>query len=141
LLVLGLSVGTIATTATPVEAASFVVTCYSPGYGNFLTSGLPVKLQAWTGSSYVTIDTATLNSSGCAAWVVPPAYRYYYLRANIEWSNNLFYYWGSSVGDAFVWIEPWQQWYPLSLNGHAYPGDYELTWVLFGTVNCYGCNM
>ena len=141
LLVLGLSLGTIATTATPVEAATVVVTCFTPAYGNFLVRGLPVKLQALTVNGYVSIDFATLDSGGCAAWVVPPAYRNYWLRTYIEQNDNFFYYQGASAGYAWAWIGPWQQWYPLWSNGHAAPGDDGLFWVVFGVVNCYrGCD-
>jgi len=120
LLALSLAVGALALTATPAQATTLVSTCYTAAYGNFLVRGLPVKLQAWTGSGHVDIAWATLDSSGCASWLVPAAYRGHYLRTNIEFHNYLFNYYGGS---------------------YYYADPRESIAILWGSVTCYGCNL
>jgi hypothetical protein len=139
LLVLGLSVGAIATTATPAQAASAVISCFTPAYGNFLARSIPVQLRAWNGSSWVPILYATLDNNGCAGWSVPAVYHNYYLLAQIEWNNNLFQYRGSSAG--YVYASDPSGWVSVPSDGYAYPGNDSRIWVLYGLVNCTGCQL
>jgi hypothetical protein len=134
-----------AATATSVEAAAVVITCYTPLSSTFnfvVPNRIPVQLQAYTGTGYdgyVRIDSAVLNADGCASWVVPVAYRAYYLRTYIESNQDFFKYQGSSTGNTWALSVQWVN-FPYA-NGHAYPGDDGQFWYLGGTVSCSGCNL
>jgi hypothetical protein len=102
LLTLSVVAGTIATTATPVEAATAVVACFTPSVYTYHSSSLPVLLQAWNGgTSYSTIGYGVLNQ-GCVAWNIGPLYQNRYLRVKIN--DNISYYgawyWGQTTQHA-----------------------------------------
>jgi hypothetical protein len=121
LLTLSLIAGTIATTATPVEAATTVVACFAPYPYNYRALSVAVQLQVWNGVDYsTTIATGALRD-GCVAWNISPAYQNRYLRVRI---NDRIMYYG-----VYYWGET-----PLV----AGPGIGPV--FLQGMVNCMGCN-
>ena len=129
LLTLSLIGGTIATTATPVEAATSVIACFTPSVYNYRASGVAVLLQVWNGGdNYSTIGTGVLSDYGygaylgCAAWNVPPLYQGRQLRVKIN--DNITYYGAWCFGQTTF---------------HAGPGYGPV--VLSGVVTCYGCKL
>jgi hypothetical protein len=107
LLTLGLIFGTIATTATPVEAATTVLACFTPYPYNYRALSVAVQLQVWNGADYSTIATGAL-SQGCVAWNIGPQYQNRYLRVRINDQIMYYgvYYWGETTQVAGPGIGP-----------------------------------
>jgi hypothetical protein len=118
LLVLSLTAGTIAASATPADAASNVTGCFRSNKGYSLT-GLPVQLQAYYLGTWFTVASQPLSSAGCVAWSVNPDSRSFYLRLVVNYQIAPAYWSGSS---------------PLM----ALPGDVAVH-LGTGVVTCYGC--
>ena len=99
LLVIGLTVGTIAATATPVEAASYVGGCFAPYRSGMTVVAMPVKLQASANpydSRYPWIDLTSTTifangNGGCVGWsILDPALRgFVYFRLVIDYPYYL----------------------------------------------------
>ena len=129
LLVLGLTLGTIAITASPVDAAGVVVTCFQRvGPNPWFVDGFPVKLQAWNGVQWEQIgfsqvtDQYGINglSYGCTSFVVPFPYQDKLLRTILEQVGaSGRYYFGYSYDSAFYW-PPHNTWYPMTIFGNEY---------------------
>jgi hypothetical protein len=145
LLVLGLAIGTIAMTPTPVEAAGAIFTCYTRQFPNFPLKGKVVVLWAkLPNGSEVRIDQNILDDGGCAFFIVQAQFRRYPVRTRIFYMDTGSYYGAYYDGwsyDAWLWYQPSQSWYGYgsSTNGYALAG--EDVWWLNGTVNCRGCQM
>lgn len=95
-----------------------------------------VELRAVTTSGWVQVDRAVLDSSGCARWIVPAAYRNTFLQVWIDYTLYGNHYDGGSNGDVWAIAAPWQQWYSFPFQGMAWPGDDGWWWFLPGYVNC-----
>ena len=135
LLVLGLTLGTIAITAKPVDAAGVVISCYlrDTTY-NWAPPGLTVKLMGMSPQGFITevaLQTKT-DSNGCATfYIAPGTYRTYAVWTVME-HFDVFFYSGWSFY-TYLWWPP--SWYPYNYYpGIGLPGDH--TWLLFGV---YGC--
>ena len=145
LLVLGLTVGTLAVTAAPAEAAGAVFTCYTVQYPNFTAAGRIVRLQTkLSNGAVIIIDQKVLDAGGCAFFLVPPMYQGNAVRTVISYQDTGSYYGaiydGWSYG-AFEWQPTRNSWFNWgsSTYGHALSGDG--VWWLVGTVRCIGCQM
>lgn len=138
LLTIGLTIGGIATTATPAEAANYVYGCFRSANGFDLWS-MTAKLQYWTGSGWATAATSQLGPQGalvpgfsCVGW--PVSTEYYFMvvvdhRPNP--SSPTPWWWGAtSVG--YAYSPSWGYWHEFGY-GFAVPGDHR--WVLFGEVS------
>jgi len=142
LLVLGISVGTVATTATPVEAASVVITCFQRlGPNPSIVAGFTVQLWAWNGVSYEQSGLSQeTDNFGCTRFNVQPGDQGKYLYTEVKHVTERFYT-GYSYAAFFYW-PPNNSWYPITTFGDqyapwlpfAFPGDH--IWFLFGTFQC-----
>ena len=140
LLTISLTIGGIATTATPAEAANYVYGCFRSAEGYDMW-GTTAKLQVWTGGSWATVATSQLGPPGalvsghnCVGWQVPTEYIFTIFVDHRLNPSSFPWWWGSPYG-ALAW-GPWQSWYNFGIP-FAVPGDH--TWILFGEINCYGC--
>lgn len=132
LLTIGLTIGGIATTATPAEAANYVYGCFRSPTGFDLWS-MTAKLQYWTGAGWQTVATGQLGPMGalvpgfsCMGWPVPTQY---YFMVVVDHRPNPAspypWWWGATaVGWSPSW--GWQNY------AYAFPGNHG--WVLFGEV-------
>lgn len=142
LLVLGLAIGSVAMTASPVDAAGVVITCYQrQGPNPSIVAGFNVKLLAWNGVSIEQIGfTQKTDSMGCTRFDVPPVHRSKLLWTILEQFDVRFYT-GYSFQGYFYW-PPQNLWYPMTYFGeewapyspYALAGDH--TWFLWGTFEC-----
>ena len=143
LLVLGLTVGTMAITTTSAAAASVVVTCYRALGSNFQLSGLKVRLLVRLPNGTGVADEGVLGANGCATFSVHPFYRSYPLQTVISYMDtgrfSGGYYDGRSYF-AMAYYSQYSTWldYGTGTNGFAMPGQ-EL-WYLEGMVGCSGCH-
>ena len=143
LLVLGLTVGSVAMTASPVDAASVVATCFQrTGPTYWVRDQLNVHLMAWTGVRWEQIGfSQKIDETGCTVFFVPLVHQDKYLFTELVdvGTGGRFYHGYSSVG-YFLWNNTWNlittiygaqyaPWLPYAL-----PGDN--TWALLGTYQC-----
>lgn len=78
LLVFSVFVGTMATTATPASAASYVFGCFRMADGSGF-AGLPVQLEARIYGVWTPVAYQTLGANSCIGWPIPAelsAYRW-----------------------------------------------------------------
>jgi hypothetical protein len=134
LLVFGLTLGTIAMTAKPVDAAAAVLTCYTrQGAYPWAVSGYTVKLMGMSPQGQireVALSTKT-DASGCALFYVPLHYQGDYVWTIIEHFDVVFLN-GYSYGAYYWWHEGQTLWnYGYAF---AFPGDG--LWYLPGTFWC-----
>jgi hypothetical protein len=141
LLVLGLTIGTMAMAAKPAEAASVVITCYTAWGTNFQLPGLRVELRARDAWGRVSIaNTAALDASGCAVLFVPPWYRNQVLQTRISYMDTGRFqggYYDGRSNYAIAYYGSWPIDYGTTTGGWALAG--EEVWVLYGSVSCSGC--
>jgi hypothetical protein len=119
LLAVSLTVGTIAISATPAEAAGYVAGCFVSNKPGLRITGVVVQLQAYSGGTWVTFATTSLPPSQCVGWTIHPNSRGLYLRMSVNYQANGAYWFGVS---------------PLM----ALPGDQAVS-LDVGVVTCYGC--
>ena len=142
LLVLGLTVGSVAMTAKPAEAASAVVTCYTAIGSNFLLPGLKVQLLAADAFGNITrLGEGALDAGGCTAWNIPPAYRNHFLMTMIFYKDTGRFYGGLYDGrSSSAWsFSPTSGWTNYGTQTYGWAAGGEDIWYLFGTVSCSGC--
>lgn len=109
----------IAGTAQPAHAASYVEGCFrssTPGMG---FAGSPVNLQYWNGSQWVNTWTGSLNSRGCVGVNISGNLRNYYTQLVVSQRVGSAYFYGATP------------YYALPGNLRASLGT--------GTVSCTGC--
>ena len=105
LLALGISLGGVAATAAPAEAASYVSGCFRSDRGGIGVQGLPVQLQAYYNGSWYTIARQTLPASQCVAWNIGSSHRSYYLRMLVNHQAYGAWWYGQSP----YWANPGHQ--------------------------------
>ena len=90
LVIVGLTVGTLATTATPADAASYVRGCFRYYTGTSNLGGTPVYLEAWTNYGWLIIATANLGPTvtSCVHWNIAPDTQPYYLRMRVFYRQS-----------------------------------------------------
>ena len=141
LLMLGLTLGTLAMTAKPVDAAGVVWSCHTKDGTNFLIDRVVVKLMAWRATGpHVEVARRVFDAQGCAVFLVPPQNQgdYLYTLTNLMDVGSFHgsYYNGSSYYSQ-VFVENYGWYTHPSYGGYAYPGTH--VWYLQGSTSCLTC--
>jgi hypothetical protein len=141
LLVLGLTLGTMAMTASPVDAASVVITCFQrQGPSPSVVAGFTVQLWASNGVFFEQIGLSQeTDHAGCTRFDVPPGHQGKFLYTQVKHVTERFY---TGYSYAAYFHSPPDNWYPMTIFGdeyapyapYAWPGDH--VWFLFGVFQC-----
>jgi hypothetical protein len=141
LLMLGLTLGTLAMTAKPVDAASVVWACHTQDGTNFLIDRVVVKLMAWRATgAHVEVARQVFDAKGCAYFVVPTQNQgdYLFTLTNLMDTRSFYgsYYNGNSYYSQ-VFIANYGWYTQPSYGGYAHPGPH--VWYLQGSTSCLTC--